>query len=111
MPKSATWPLGTELKFTQASAVRLAVCSEALSGMETYAPEPLTLADLRIAGETSTTFVYPDPPLSEGELSRLRVLDKRITVTTPLLLLATRAHSAVPGDATTTESAGPAPQL
>ena len=86
-----------------------------------YPPEPLTIADLRMTGETATTFVYPDPPINRLELERLRVLDGRITVTTPLLLLATGGRSAgnaaaPQGDSSAaapppTDSTGPTPRL
>jgi hypothetical protein len=76
-----------------------------------YAPEPLVLADLQLADEKTTRFVYPDPPLSEGELSRLTVLNKAVTVTTPLFLLATGGRSVIPDDKTTTDSPGPTPKL
>lgn len=76
-----------------------------------YPPEPLTLADLKITGERTTRFVYPDPPLGEGELSRLEILEPSITVTTPLLLLATEARSADRADPVTSDSAGPTTRL
>jgi hypothetical protein len=76
-----------------------------------YPPEPLTLADLKLTGERATRFVYPDPPLGEGELSRLQILEPGITVTTPLLLLATKARSADRADPATTDSPGPTPPL
>ena len=76
-----------------------------------YPPEPLTLADLKAGGVTTSRFVYPDPPLSRGELRRLEVLDDKITLTTPLLLLATGARSADRADPSTTDSPGPTPRL
>jgi hypothetical protein len=76
-----------------------------------YPPEPATLIDLKLLGEETRRFVYPDPPLGELELSRLRVLGPDITVTTPLLLLATEARSVDREDPTTTASPGPTPRL
>jgi len=72
-----------------------------------YPPEPLTVADLRMANVTATTFVYPDPPLNRLELERLRVLDNRLIVTTPLLLLATAGRSAGEGAAATARAGAP----
>jgi hypothetical protein len=89
-----------------------------------YPPELLTIADLRLRGHTATTFVYPDPPLNRLELERLRVLDDKIRVTTPLFLLATAGQSAATADAgppsavagaeaapAPTASTGPTPDL
>jgi hypothetical protein len=76
-----------------------------------YPPEPLTLADLKVAQVKTSRFVYPDPPLSRGELRRLEALDSKITLTTPLLLLATGARSADRTDPSTTDSPGPTPRL
>jgi hypothetical protein len=81
-----------------------------------YPPEPLTIADLKLAdkelhGAATSRFVYPDPPLGGGELKRLEVLDSRITLTTPLLLLATESRSASRVYPATKDDAGPTPRL
>ena len=70
-----------------------------------YPPEPLTLALLKADGVTAKRFVYPDPPLRDCELRWLKALDDKITLTTPLLLLATWARSADRADSSTTDSA------
>jgi SLOG cluster2/Patatin-like phospholipase/TIR domain len=72
-----------------------------------YPPEPLTLADLKLAPSPATRFAYPEPPLSQGELKHLRALDDQFTFDTPLLL-ATRAKS---GDGPGAAPLDPVPQL
>jgi hypothetical protein len=52
-----------------------------------YPPELLTLADLRIAGNTNKIFVYPDPPVSVSEKRRLDVFAQGLNLTTPVLML------------------------
>ena len=75
----------------------------------TQAPELLTLVGLRKEGDQVKTFVYPEPPLGDQEIDLLREFDPKLTVITPVMLLALgqRAEASTPGPAGELPAADP----
>ncbi len=71
-----------------------------------YPPELLTLADLRISGNTDKIFVYPDPPVSLSEKRRLDVFAEGLALTTPVMMLTQAQRQANLNDPAPSTSAG-----
>ena len=71
-----------------------------------YPPELLTLADLRLAGNTDKIFVYPDPPVSVSEKRRLDVFAHGLDLTTPVMMLTQAQRQADLNDPAASTSPG-----